>query len=490
MIASVDLTPRRPFDLSVVWPALSALSALVFGVGLVFSPAFAFFGAAGLAIGPFLLVCPRLRLAFVVFGGLLTLQSSQSLSLLKFVYLGGVGGAALGALLALQDPATRSARAQMRPLFRISVGLLALIAVSLVQALVRGTSPVGWLRDVSPYILLAAVPLFVVDASAHVSRRWLVRGFGVAGALACLSFSVTWLERHHLAGLPIDRLLFPSAGLAIGFLCYAFAQAQRAPSGRTRWAVAGAVLLALLLVTGTRTNLLVVVAPAAMVIADRQNPGRIVRFCGRVGIVVLLAVVARVLLSAVAQTALTGATDRLASVTRVVSDPIASQSLHERMTESRLAWDTFTSAPLDGVGPGHIFVWRDQFGYVHSGFTMDTALLFLTKFGVLGVGLLLFALHAGREFARGLGVLRLHEPARLALVGYMVFWLVALPLLLPFEDKGFGLALIFLLALVILERRVSSDTEAERAIEAYAVTKPRHPVPRLVIQGPKGGGST
>jgi hypothetical protein len=189
-----------------------------------------------------------------------------------------------------------------------------------------------------------------------------------------------------------------------------------------------------------------------MVIAAREDPGRTVRLLGRLGIAVTLVVVAWTLLSTIAHVNVSQATLRLASVTRVTSDPVASQSLTERVTQSRVAWKSFAGAPLDGVGPGHNYVWRDQVDQLHIGSAMDTPVLFLAKFGLLGIGFLFLAGYWGREFVRTLGTRRRGEPARLALIGYSAFWLLFLPLGLPLEDKGFALAMILLTALAIVER--------------------------------------
>jgi hypothetical protein len=80
---------------------------------------------------------------------------------------------------------------------------------------------------------------------------------------------------------------------------------------------------------------------------------------------------------------------------------------------------------------------------------MDTPLVFLAKFGVVGLAALAMLAGAALAFRRRLPATHRGDRAYVALVGYASFWCVSLPLGLPFEDKGFGLAVIALLALIV-----------------------------------------
>jgi hypothetical protein len=438
----------RPVGFSGVGFAFGALVTVASGAALVTSPRLALIPVfAVLTAG--LLASAQLRILLVIFGGLLALQSSQSFSLVKLAYLILVGIAALGALGQRVHIASPAVNRCVRPLLAVSAVVGTLVLVASVVAISGGTPVTNVIRDASPYVLLAATPLFAIDAATHARREFLVRVFVVAGILAALSFAVSWIERRHLASLPITRLLFPSTGLAVAIIAYAFAAAQESIRRRGAWLALGGVLIALLLLTGTRTNLLVFVVPLAMTLASRPDAARIVRLGLRVVVVGLIIIVTSKAVGTVGGVDVTHAAQRLASVSRIFHDQVASQSLNERVQESHLAWRTFRGSPLLGVGLGHTFVWRDQFGAMHSSFTLDSSFVFLAKFGLLGVSALILLVITAFDLRRRLPAKIRGGRAYLALLGYASFWLISLPLNLPFEDKGFGLAMIALLALLL-----------------------------------------
>jgi hypothetical protein len=388
------------------------------------------------------------RLSLVVLGGLVVLQSSAGLSASKAAYLGAAGLAVLVAAEANRRDESSDALGIRPPLRRIGIGMFLVVLVGLVAAKMSGTPISEAARDAAPYLLLASTPLLAVDAANHIRRAPLELLFAVAGSMAAASFAITWLERRHLASLPFNRLFFPSFSLAVAFFCFTFARAYVEDKTSIWFLFLSGVVLALLLVTATRSALVLFIAPLVMAVADWNGPRNLVRL----GLLAVALALLAVGLTRVAATTLhvdaSRITSRLSSVSLVGSDPTATQSLTERTIQTRLAWKSFTAAPVVGMGLGHHLVWRDQFGTVHDAFTADTGLVYLAKFGIVGVLVLVFVLSSFRVVLQRIRA-RARPADYAALLGFLGWAIGSLPLGAPFEDKGFAFGLIFLIALAM-----------------------------------------
>ena len=108
----------------------------------------------------------------------------------------------------------------------------------------------------------------------------------------------------------------------------------------------------------------------------------------------------------------------------------------------------FRSSPLTGAGPGAPIVWSNSFSEVQVSTVIDSPLSFLAKFGIIG---LVAAVCLVAGFIRTLHALRRRTGTRtipqLALIGFgaiAVAWSVLYNL---YEDKGFAIGLMLLLAL-------------------------------------------
>lgn len=422
---------------------------------------------AGQAGSGFLAFDGRFRVAFVLFGGMLALQSSQNFDATKIAYLVGTVLCLVGALAAVwgtrRTPQVRLAA----PWIAASAALAVLIAVSFLVARGNGTSITDWVRDIAAYALFAAVPVFALDGQASASRKLLVGMLVVAGVLGGLSFSIEWLSRRHILELPIDRLVFPSGQLPS--MLYLFAMAKALTSGRRRavWVLLAGLILGLFLLTGTRSSLLILTGPLAMaVLAGRARIPSFLRAFFSHGIVAVAVVVAFQLALALPVVLGPGRTpgepsssgsaapsvpsvlgDRFGSLPALLSKPASDASVKERVAQYEAAWALFVSSPIVGVGPGHSIDWVDSSGAHRSAFSADTPLAFLAKFGLVGLiplGLLVRA-YVGllRQLLRRVG----RSALTLILVGYGVSTAIGLPLGFLIEDKGTSFALILILAL-------------------------------------------
>ena len=430
----------------------------------------------------------RLRLPFVLFGGMVALQSSPNLDATKIAYLIGTIVCLLGALTAAWRMRRSAEVGLLAPWFAFAVALLALIAVSFAVSSANGTPITDWFRDVVAYGLFAAVPVFALDGHFSLSRRTLVGMLVFAGLLGGLSWAVEWLARREILDLPLARLVFPSAQLP--GLLYVFAIAVALTPGRRRgwWAILAGVVLALFLITGTRSSLLFLVGPAAMVLfAGRDRIRASLRPLASHAIVAAGAILVFQLALTVSVAPAPGGSqpgqpsldpastpgsgvlgDRFGSLPELVGSPGSDASIRERVAQYRAAWGLFASSPIVGVGPGHSIDWVDVSGYPRSGYTADTPLVLPAKFGLLGV--LVFVGFAVAYVSVALAALRRDRGSAvsLTLVGYGVLMIIGLPLGFFVEDKGASLALILLLALSLVELRQSESDQPETSIAGPA----------------------
>jgi hypothetical protein len=372
--------------------------------------------------------------------------------------------------------------------------LVVLVAVSFLVARGNGTSITDWVRDVAAYALFAAVPVFALDGQASASRKLLLGMLVVAGLLSALSLPVEWLSRRHILELPFARLVFPSGQLA-GML-YLFAMATAVTSARRGvvWTLLAGVILGLFLLTGTRSSLLILIGPLAMVaLAGRPRirsslPALVSH--GVVAVAVVFTFQLALTLPAAPRPAPTEMGpvssdpaassepgvlgERFGSLPALLDNPASDASVRERVAQYEAAWKLFVSSPIIGVGPGHSINWVDVSGYPRSGFTADTPLVMPAKFGMLGI--IVFLGFAGAYFATVRTALRREHRSRttLTLVGFGVWVIVALPLGFLVEDKGASLALILLLAMAFIERSAPPiDLGPQRELNASATDKGR-----------------
>jgi hypothetical protein len=435
----------------------------------------------------------RFRIGFVLFGGMVALQSSAALDATKLAYLAGI-------ILCLLGTAAAVWRARSSPEVRAtalwlvaSAALVLLLAVSFLVALANRTPVVSWVRDIAPYALFAAVPLFALDGQASASRKLLVGMLVVAGLLCGLSWAIEWLSRRQIMDLPFAGLVLPSGQLPGLLYLFAMGTALIGAGRSALWVLIAGVILGLFLITGTRSSLLLLIPPLVMALlagkARARSSLRLLVSHGLVAAAVVLGFQLALALPAFVELGRTTLApggpdptvtfppvvlgDRIGKVPSVVGNPASDPSFKERVAQYEAAWALFVSSPIVGVGPGHSIDWVNVSGRARSGFTADTPLVMPAKFGLLGVFVFL-----GAALAYGATVRTALRRGRrsgiaLTLVGYGVWSIVGLPLGFLIEDKGASLALMLLLALAFAEGVVgtSTDPRPSDAIDAAVFTQ-------------------
>jgi O-antigen ligase len=404
----------------------------------------------------------RVRTYFLVFGALAVFQSSGGLTMPKLAFLFGMAVSFGVALVRMSETSRTPAYPALVPLLRASVVMFALIAVSLPVSIAYDVPNKAWLRDVAPYILFAAAPLFALDAQAGMRSRELRRLLVIAGTLSAISFTARWLTNHGIAALPLDQLGLPTLLLAGAVFSYGIAIMLHERRVSLRWLLLTSLVLAGVVSTGTRGALAILAAPGAIVLGSRRRIGR------RSVRLAIAIPIAAVLAYAGVQAALR-ATDanRTAFQDRVTllfsaADRTRDHSYVDRLAQTRSSWRLFRSSPLVGVGPGHDIPWTDSFGEPQPPRpNVDSSVSFLTKFGALGLGtIVLLAMSFVSSVRRFTSATREITVVQLALWGYgavVAAWSV---LVIPFEDKGVAIGLLLLLAAAGAELR---EVEAARS---------------------------
>lgn len=411
------------------------------------------------------------RFAIVISGGLLVFRSSDQLDVTKIAYLLWVAVSTAVAVVKLGADRDHDRLNDIRPLVLSAVALAAAIVLSLAVALVSGTSFIDWLRDAAPYCLLVVAPFLAWDSVRSRLSSHLEVIIVASGLMASVAFAVEWLGRRGLADLPFATL-GSSSGMLSG-LAFIVAIGAVLSGGRRAivWAAIAATIITLLLITGTRSAVVLLVGPIAMMFEPGKRLTRARRLAGAFVVVglAMLALTFIALQSGIID--VLRLSQRLGSIAGLGTDLSNDQSFIERLAQAETVSSTFANSPLFGVGLGHAFAFVRFAGNVTSEFTVDTGLSLAAKFGLAGLGLLAVAASSSFVFFRRLRP-RLSEHIRLSFIGFAAVALATLPLGNPLEDKGFGLAATLLVAWALS----SAEKSVTTATLAHVRPPPRGPV--------------
>ena len=460
---STDPLRARPLPISPVRIMTTAgmVAAPVLGtlLGRVPGPALAVIAAVAVWR---LLASAAFRLPFVILAGLATLQTSQNLSTVKVLYLVCTAVATLAAtrncILHRESIALRA----LKPILALDLVVAGLLATSAAVALANGSTPSGWLRDLAPYALFVAAPVLALDNHAS-DGRLTTDLLVVAGLLSAASFAIECENARLATPLPVKELVLPSGFLPLAMASYAFSSALQARNKRVAWSGAGILAYLLLLLPGVRSALVHLVAiPAILLSTPVRNIRRTAIGFMLAGGAISVGVLGLLLLhqSGVIRNA---PTYRFLSLLQVAANPLSDASARSRVLQSGMAWQAFVSHPVAGIGLGHLYQWRDEFGVFHSTTTLDTPLLLLARFGSIGMVVSIAVAAVYVAFAARLRQYQSTTVPRSALIGFItvaIVWLiVGGP---PMEDKGFSFGLMLLLTLALgglAPRAVESSNE-------------------------------
>jgi hypothetical protein len=395
--------------------------------------------AGGILAGP--LRSSGVQIGIVLVGGLVLLHGEDQLTPAKLAYLVVTGLVVLNATAHFLHLRKTAIGRSVAPLFVSSLALLGMLGISFLVAAGNDATASDWLRDSSPYLLLAATPFLAVSLRATSSPGFVKGLLVAAGGLTAISFWIYFASRRDLPS-PGSDFLLPSFYLPAALFAYATTVGIQQRRRAWLWTLLAFGVLSLIFLSGTRTTLIFLAAPAVVLLLSPQRGPALA------GIVVALIafVVAWTVALPVSGVGTQEATERLTST------PLAGgQSLRDRSRQSEAARRTWEEHPILGVGPGHFFQWS-SFGYRTRSFTIDSPVSYAAKFGVLGLLFLVIAGISLTLFCRE----RLRDPitreGATALAGFAAIAVAGIPFGVPPEDKGFAFGFLLLLSLALPDR--------------------------------------
>lgn len=449
------------------WQVGSAASATGLGVVMATRPKL---GLTALALVlTLVLKSPVGRLSWMLAGAFLVFQSSSGLSQPKVIYLVGLAGCgSVAAVRAVRHVRTSWGR-QLRPVALGALVLVVWLVAELVFAVVAGAPVSQVARDGATYALIVLGLLVGFDAASTVSpghARMITAGSGVAAAVG---FSLAWLARRGVSTVGVDQFMLASMAATAPAVALGLVRGSRGRRAQRMWLILPAVILVLVLASGTRTGV-VLFAVVAGVIGPAQRGLIPFRRLAIVAFILAGAVLVSLPLL-VSRVATAGfGEQRLTAVVGTLSGGIGQdRSGVIRARAYEYAEQIWLAHPLFGQGLGKVFPNPNPGGGM-SDFALDTPLVLLAKFGVIGAALLLVGL--ALVFASLVQSRPRTDGAGAVARGVLAVSLLTLPFGVPTEDKGFALSMALLVMLAGSELRAHERQSPPSPSGAAADTSP------------------
>lgn len=388
--------------------------------------------AVGIApIAVYLLVrFAAVRVIAVAGGGMVVLGSSSDLGPNKIIFAAVVIVCAIVSAYRLIENPPRYAWV-FRPLLWWGLAVIAAIGISYMASPAGGDIGTFGRQSIF-YLLIVFGPIIGLDSARDLKQSTVYTLVGVIGVVAAAGFAADWLDRRGVTALPFGRFVLSSLvlpGFAFGLALVLFFH-SRGFLRRALWLIPIVGIPIAMLVTGTRTNLIIFIA-VVMVLGRFRNMrvplGRmllLVLVAGAVGLT-LFPIIASVVVAdpafiqqrvQAALSAITGGGD---------------QSLSFRQAQATIAAEMVAENPWFGYGLGYTIP-----------FTVDSPLLTVLRLGWIGTALVLGfigALSVAIYRAR-----RAYGPnaATTAWWAFLAICAANVVFGTPLEDRGFGFAVM------------------------------------------------
>jgi len=383
------------------------------------------------------------RAAFFVFGAFLVFQTSSGLSAPKLFYFAVVGVSVLVSLTKLRGLSESTALRSLFPAYVGGIGIILwqVLIVLPYSVAVQGASLSNWLRDGATYILIGCAVIIALDAIGTTSVRTSRILVILVGALAAYSFAARWIAARGLVSAqPVDGDAALLSSLTALTLAVSFSFAMALAGSRINWAwfAAGVAFVFAVLVTGTRTGV-VFAAVLIGIVGARSKRRAPVRRIVTAAVVGLAAIAAAVPLTAQFFQNEDFLAQRFASIWQTIQNGVGSdQSGAIRSRAYEYCLSLWQQNPLMGRGEGQTFV-NPTTGVAGTDFSVDSPLVYLAKFGIIGCIILLTCLVL--IFVPLLRRAPMFDwtLANTAVRGCVAILVALLPFGASLEDKGFAI---------------------------------------------------
>lgn len=392
------------------------------------------------------------RVLAVTVGGMILLGSSTDLGPNKIIYAAVVVVCALisGYRLISNPPLYAWV---FRPLVWFGLAVVAIFGISYLASPAGSDLPTFGRQSIF-YLLIVLGPVIGLDSGRDLAPRTVHAIIGIIGIVAAVGFAADWLTRRGVTALPFGRFVLSSLvlpGLAFGLALVTVFHA-RSVIARILWLIPIIAIPIAMLVTGTRTNLIIFIA--ILFVLGSMRKARVP--LGRMIALVIVAGVAGLVLFPIAVSVAVADPDFIANrvaalISALSGNGDASQSF--RQDQAEIAAEMISYSPFFGFGLGYAVP-----------FTVDSPLLTPLRLGWVGTGLVASFIGAlsvavwrgARAYSR--------SPATTAWWAFLAICLVNLIFGTPLEDRGFGFAIMLVTMAIASGFNASSiaDTSTPR----------------------------
>lgn len=317
------------------------------------------------------------------------------------------------------------------------------------------------IRQSIAYVMIPLAPVVGLDAGRDIHSVTAMRWIGFLGCVSAAGVGADWLSRRGVSSLSFGRVV--TGSLFISALAFALALVLIVHArglSRFLWLIPIVVIPVPLLVTGTRTNLILFLALIGVLGASKK---RRVPWIKAAGIAAFAVAAVIVVLPAVAQVVISQPgflESRIQALLNVTNGTAADQSLEARNEQYYYTAQWIAESPWFGKGPGF-----------SPEISMDTPLATVVRLGIVGTitlaGFLLACMWSIWRTGKNHGFTVMHT----AMTGVAVVFVANLPFGSPVEDRGFSFMLI--LAFMGISSHVQERIAAAQDHSDY--NEPMHP---------------
>ncbi|KRF05103.1 hypothetical protein ASH00_11755 [Arthrobacter sp. Soil782] len=370
------------------------------------------------------------RMLLVVVGGLFVFGSSSDVGPAKVLYFAVLLlCAAVSFVRLVKDPPAYLRHFRFLP----ALGLC-FITFMVLSTFAGSADYITAIRQSVFYFMVPIAPIIGLDVGRDLKPKVVMRWIGVIGTAAAIGFATDWLERRGVSSLSVGKimlssLILPALAFSLAFVHVALAKG----SARFSWAISVVVIPVAMLITGTRTNLVIFLAVLAVIGSAQKFRVPLIRAVVIVGSCVAAAAMLIPILGKYVLNSPEFLESRVEAMNGVLTGTGADQSLASRSEQYDYAASMIAESPWLGWGAGFV-----------APMSMDTPLVTIVKLGAIGtmflVGFLIMTFVGIMRSGRAIG----GSPMHTASLGLGVIILANIPFGTPIEDRGFGFTLLLI----------------------------------------------